>query len=88
MEEETGLRATNPRPFATFDLGADDPGSGSHFFLTVFRVDDPGGDPVAQDDAREVGWFTPDEVRSLPVPESMVTCMDMLARGEDLRDGG
>jgi len=88
LEEETGLRATNPRPFATFDLGADDPGSGSHFFLTVFRVDDPGGDPVAQDDAREVGWFTPDEVRSLPVPESMVTCMDMLARGEDLRDGG
>ena len=82
LEEETGLRATDPQVFATFDLGADDPGGGSHFFLTVFRVDDPGGDPVAQDDAREVGWFTPEEVRSLPVPESMVTCMEMLARGQ------
>ncbi|MBU4528391.1 MAG: NUDIX hydrolase [Hoeflea sp.] len=87
LHEETGLRATNPRPFATFDLGADDPGGASHFFLTVFRVDDPGGNPVAQDDAREVGWFTPAQVRSLPVPESMVTCMEMLARGEDQRDG-
>jgi len=83
LEEETGLKAANPRAFATFDLGSDDPqGSvSSHFFLTVFLADDPGGDPVALDDAKAVGWFTPQEIRSLPAPESMVVCMDMLATG-------
>ncbi|MDP2122083.1 MAG: NUDIX hydrolase [Hoeflea sp.] len=81
LEEETGLRATNPRPFATFDLNADDPGGASHFFLTVFLADDPGGDPVARDDAKAVGWFTSDEIRALHTPPSMVTCMDLLAAG-------
>ena len=50
----------------------------SHFFLTVFLAEDTGGDPVAMDDARQVGWFTPEEIRGLPVPQSMVDCMDML----------
>lgn len=80
LAEETGLKAINPRPFATFDLGSDAPGehSKSHFFLTVFLADDTGGDPVAMDDARQIGWFTPEEIRGLPVPQSMVDCMDML----------
>jgi 8-oxo-dGTP diphosphatase len=81
LEEETGLKAANPRPFASFDLGSGAPGesSRSHFFLTVFLADDMGGEPEAMDDAKAVGWFAPDEIRSLPVPQSMVTCMDMLA---------
>lgn len=87
LHEETGLRATNARPFATFDLGGDDPGGASHFFLTVFLADDPGGDPVAQDDAKEVGWFTPDEIRALNTPQSMVTCLEMLTSGQVRRDG-
>ena len=84
LEEETGLRASNPRAFATFDLGSDDPGArvSSHFFLTVFLADDPGGEPQALDDAKAIGWFAPGEIRSLPTPDSMVTCMDMLASGE------
>jgi len=81
LEEETGLRASNPRAFATFDLGSDDPGEPgkSHFFLTVFLAEDLGGEPRAMDDAKEVGWFTVEEIRGLPVPQSMVDCMDMLA---------
>lgn len=81
LEEETGLKASNPRPFATFDLPSRraDGSLSSHFLLTVFLADDPGGGPIAHDDAKAVGWFTPDEIRMLPVPESMVTCMDMLA---------
>ncbi|MGJ8569897.1 MAG: NUDIX hydrolase [Hoeflea sp.] len=81
LEEETGLKAANPRAFATFDLGSDDPGGSvsSHFFLTVFLADDPGGEPVAMDDAKAVGWFTPEQIRGLPVPQSMVTCMELLA---------
>jgi len=81
LEEETGLKAANPRPFATFDLSSDSAGDGSksHFFLTVFLADDTGGDPVAMDDAKQVGWFTPKEIQDLPVPQSMVDCMKMLA---------
>ena len=87
LEEETGLRAANPRVFATFDLGSDHPGeSGSpHFLLTVFLADDPGGEPQALDDAKAIGWFSPEEIRALPVPESMVTCMDMLAASHPAR---
>ncbi|OCW57720.1 NUDIX hydrolase [Hoeflea olei] len=85
LEEETGLRASNPRAFARFDLGGSASGGSASqpFLLTVFLADDPGGEAVAHDDAREVGWFSPEEVRSLPVPESMVTCMEMLAQGVD-----
>ena len=81
LEEETGLRAANPRAFATFDLSSDDPCAAvsSHFFLTVFLADDPGGQARALDDAKAVGWFTPEEIRTLPAPESMRICMDMLA---------
>lgn len=82
LEEETGLKAVNPRPFATFDLGTDDPGASaaSHFLLTVFVADDPGGEPVALDDAKAVGWFAPEEIRLLPTPASMITCIDMLGQ--------
>tara|TARA_R110002020_G_scaffold364263_3_gene576607 strand:+ start:21935 stop:22393 length:459 start_codon:yes stop_codon:yes gene_type:complete len=83
LEEETGLKAANPRAFATFDLPSRAPDGrlSSHFLLTVFIADDPGGEPQALDDAKAVGWFTPAQIRTLPTPESMVTCMDMLATG-------
>lgn len=86
LEEETGLKAGNPRAFAQFDLPTRraDGSLSSHFLLTVFLVDDPGGEPVAMDDAREIGWFSPREIRTLPAPESMVTCMDLLAEAGHL----
>jgi len=82
LEEETGLKASNPRPFMTFDLSSDDPGEvkRSDFFLTVFLADDPGGTAMALDDAKAVGWFTPEEIRESPVPQSMTSCMHMLAK--------
>lgn len=81
LEEETGLKAANPRAFATFDLPSREPDGqlSSHFLLTVFLADDPGGEAQALDDAKAVGWFTPDEIRRLHAPDSMTTCMDMLA---------
>ncbi|MEQ8479400.1 MAG: NUDIX hydrolase [Hoeflea sp.] len=81
LEEETGLKASNPHPLATFDLTTDDPAASnrSNFLLTVFRADDPGGQARALDDAKAVAWFTPDEIRSLRTPQSMLTCIDMLA---------
>jgi len=84
LEEETGLKAANPRPFATFDLPSRraDGSLSSHFLLTVFLVDDPGGEPQALDDAKAVGWFAPEEIRALHAPDSMITCMDMLAAAQ------
>ncbi|MDF1607755.1 NUDIX hydrolase [Hoeflea sp. YIM 152468] len=83
LEEETGLKALNPRVFATFDLPVREPDGSlsSHFLLTVFLADDAGGEPQALDDALEVGWFTPDEIRRLNAPDSMTTCMEMLGTG-------
>jgi 8-oxo-dGTP diphosphatase len=81
LEEETGLRASNPRPFARFDLTSESSGS-SGFLLTVFLADDPGGEARALDDAQAVGWFTACEIKDLPVPQSMVDCMEMLAAGQ------
>lgn len=84
LAEETGLKATHARPFAQFDLPTRRPDGtlSHHFILTVFTADDPGGEPQALDDAETVGWFTPDEIRALPVPQSMLDCMDLLAAGE------
>lgn len=84
LAEETGLKATNPRPFAQFDLPSRGPDGvmSHHFMLTVFRADDQGGDPEALDDAKAVGWFTPEEIRALPVPQSMRDCIEMLAARE------
>lgn len=81
--EETGIRAANPRLFATYDLKGenDAPEKRTHFFLSVFLVDDTGNEEaVAADDAGEAGWYTPEEVRDLPVPASVLECAERLKR--------
>lgn len=80
LKEETGIEAINPLPLTTFDLRTSnaDGTTASHFFLTVFTADYAGGEAVAQDDAAEAGWYTPDEIRSLPVPESVLSCLHLL----------
>ncbi|WP_322989514.1 NUDIX hydrolase [Hoeflea sp.] len=80
LAEETGLKAANPKPFASFDLPSRraDGSMSSHFLLTVFVAEDCGGDAEALDDAKAVGWYSPAEIRNLPVPESMLTCIEML----------
>ena len=77
--EETGIRAHSPREFAFYDLKAENPGR--HFHLTVFLVDaDPSEIADARDDAADAGWFTPDEVRQLNTPPSVIDCIDRLER--------
>ncbi len=80
--EETALHVTNPVLFETYDLVTrDSDGSvASHFFLSVFLVEsDDDADPVAGDDASEIGWYTPEEIRALPIPDSVRECVDRLA---------
>ena len=79
FEEETGIHAHSPRPFAFYDLKSENPGQ--HFQLTVFIVE-ASADEIAEarDDAADAGWFTPEEVRRLNAPASVIECIDRLER--------
>ncbi len=80
--EETGIAVTDPELFATYDLKTEsDVGEVlSHFFLSVFLVKaDETSEAIAADDAADPGWYTVDEIRSLPVPPSVLECAERLA---------
>jgi ADP-ribose pyrophosphatase YjhB (NUDIX family) len=81
LQEETGIIARHPQLFATYDLPTFD-GAGvltSHFFLSVFTVEaDDEATVLAADDAIDAGWYTLDEIRTLPAPESVVECAERL----------
>ncbi|MBP2547425.1 ADP-ribose pyrophosphatase YjhB (NUDIX family) [Neorhizobium galegae] len=80
--EETGIMAREPELFATYDLETRDTSGAlqSHFFLSVFRVKaDADRAAIAADDAADAGWFTLEEIRALPVPESVLDCVERLA---------
>jgi len=77
--EETGIQARKPILFATYDLKSEKDG-GSHFFLSVFRVEaDPDVEAIAADDAADPGWYTAEEIRRLPCPPSVRDCAEKLA---------
>lgn len=82
LAEETGIVARNPRFFASFDLKteADGATTSSHFFLSVFLVE-ADADAVAEaaDDAGGIGWYTIEEIRTLPVPPSVLECVERIA---------
>ena len=82
FKEETGISARNPRLFETYDLRshAADGTLTSHFLLSVFLVDaDEDAVAEAADDAAAIGWYTLEEVRTLPVPASVLECVERLA---------
>lgn len=85
--EETGIVAHSPNLFATYDLETrnEEGVLASHFFLSVFRVAaDATMQALAADDAADAGWFTLEEIRALPVPPSVLDCVERLAaRDED-----
>lgn len=77
--EETGIPARNPVLFTTFNFKKDR-NDGSHFFLSVFRVEaDAEVQAIAADDAADAGWYTVEEIRALPVPPSVLECAERLA---------
>lgn len=77
--EETGIAARNPILFATYDLNGDRDDS-RHFFLSVFLVEaDVGIEAIASDDAADPGWYSVEEIRTLPVPASVLECAERLA---------
>ncbi len=80
LAEETGIRGCNPVLFEVYDLPPKRAES-RHFLLSVFIVEaDSASVAVASDDATGVGWFTPEEILALPVPESVRDCVEKLVR--------
>ncbi|WP_313061409.1 NUDIX hydrolase [Agrobacterium cavarae] len=81
LQEETGIVARHPQLFATYDLPSRDSAGQltSHFLLSVFVVEaDEQAAALAADDAADAGWFTLEEIRRLPAPESVVECAERL----------
>jgi 8-oxo-dGTP diphosphatase len=80
LEEETGVVGSNPRLFETYELLPEAGVAGSHYLLSVFRVDADGNSLAeARSDAVDVGWFLPEEIEDLPVPPSVRECLVKLA---------
>lgn len=80
LAEETGIKGCNPVLFEVYDLPPKRTES-RHFLLSVFTVEaNLGSVAVASDDAADVGWFTPEEIFALPVPESVHDCVEKLIR--------
>lgn len=80
--EETGIKGHKPRLFAFYDLKGegDAPGTATHFLLSVFRVEmSERCEVAAADDALEAAWFAIDDIRRLPVPASVLECVERLA---------
>ncbi|MFB9951236.1 NUDIX hydrolase [Rhizobium puerariae] len=83
--EETGIPARNPVLFATYDLVSEKE-DGMHFLLSVFRIEaDADMEAVAADDAADPGWYTVEEIRTLPVPPSVLECAERLAAKPNAR---
>lgn len=81
LQEETGIVARHPQLFATYDLPSRDSAGQltSHFLLSVFLVEaDEQTAALAADGAADAGWFTLEEIRRLPAPESVVECAERL----------
>lgn len=81
LHEETGIRGHSARFFRLYDLIAHDAEGllASHYVLAVHLVDAKGEQQaVAADDAADVGWYTIEEIRSLPTPPSVLECIEYI----------
>lgn len=73
LMEETGLSVGTLTLIAEFHI----PASRGGFHLHVFQADRISGDLQAADDAALAGWYAPEQMKALPMPQSM---RDMLSR--------
>ncbi len=83
--EETGLVVGDPVLFATYDLvtPAADGTVAHHYFLSVFRVrEESCNEAQAGDDAMACGWYSAADIRQMPVPASVLDCIERLEGGK------
>ena len=81
--EETGLTATKISFARVRDrMGHDDTGELTHHFvLATFVAETYTGSPQAGDDAADIGWFTLDEMQSLPTTPGTPEFIEELLQG-------
>ncbi|CAH0340170.1 NUDIX domain-containing protein [Rhizobium sp. CECT 9324] len=85
--EETGVVGRNPQLFETVELLPEPGVAGSHYLLSVFRVEaDDTSIAKAESDALEAGWYMPEEIFALPVPPSVRDCVMRLVALRDLSE--
>jgi 8-oxo-dGTP diphosphatase len=85
--EETGVVGRNPQLFETVELLPEPGVAGSHYLLSVFRVEaDDTSIAKAESDALEAGWYMPEEIFALPVPPSVRDCVVRLVALRDLSE--
>lgn len=70
VEEETGLRLGGVSHLRDIEIAPDPVAGFPGFRLSVYASEDPGGTPVAGDDAESLGWFSTEEMAELPITES------------------
>jgi ADP-ribose pyrophosphatase YjhB (NUDIX family) len=79
LMEETGLIADSLLHVACLDLGSTDNG----FLLHVFLASAFSGDIKANDDALSAGWYSLEEMRTMPVPQSVLEVATTLSENTE-----
>ncbi|WP_258045413.1 NUDIX hydrolase [Mesorhizobium sp. NBSH29] len=80
LMEETGLVAGELELHREFHVEHEAGGAPIDFTLRVFSTTWQGDEPVADDDASEAGWFTLDQMETMPVIASvMEVAYDLLS---------
>lgn len=80
LAEETGTTARNLRLFREMAIAGE---PGSRYRLLVFRGDFGGGIIAPGDDADHAGWYTLEEMRTLPITESTLSVAEEIAAARD-----
>ena len=84
VAEETGLEVVvEDVVWVGESIGPGDPPAW-HYVMIDFIGRVVGGEPVAADDADEVGWFTDEEARHLPLTPTMPGLLDKLVEAGEL----
>lgn len=89
LEEETGIVALNPQFFRLYDLIAhDETGTLTSHYVLAVHLAKASYDQVAAaaDDAVEADWYTAQEIRLLPVPPSVMECIEYFELNSDIVD--
>ena len=86
LKEETGLDAGELKFAATRDRIQKNEGGNPkhHFVLTTYIARSFSGEPAANDDAIDIGWFTPEDMEELlTTPETPSFIVEVLANEND-----
>jgi ADP-ribose pyrophosphatase YjhB (NUDIX family) len=83
LREETGLEVCSLVPLCQFTIDAMRDGIAVAYRLQVFSGDDCGGEPLADTDAAEAGFYTLAEMEALPVTESTLEVAASLLRADN-----